>query len=90
MMAAACLAERGELRAKPESRRVGRVRRWRAVHVRFRRRPCLGAPTAVLRWRHAIGRQTLPSDSGTTFAGLGEQCFANADTPLEVGDVLAD
>jgi hypothetical protein len=44
----------------------------------------------VLGWRHAIRRQTLPSDSGTTFDGLGEERFANADTPLEVGDILAD
>jgi hypothetical protein len=69
---------------------VGRVRRWRAVHVRFRRRPDPGAPPAVLGWRHAIRQQTLPSDSGTTFAGLGEEWFANADTPLETHDILAD
>jgi hypothetical protein len=28
--------------------------------------------------------------SGTTFARLGEEWFANADTPLEVNDILAD
>jgi hypothetical protein len=44
----------------------------------------------VLRWRHAIRRQTLPSNSGMTFVGLGEERFASADTPLEVNDILAD
>jgi hypothetical protein len=41
-------------------------------------------------WRHAIRQQALPSDSGTTFAGLGEEWCANADTPLETHDILAD
>jgi hypothetical protein len=35
-------------------------------------------------------RQTLPSDSGTTFAGLGEEWCANADTPLETHDIPTD